>query len=165
MPTTIGNAQINFKQSVKKLCKKLVCHLTMNRHIFTTAQTCYFKLNHLVSIHRFQTNAATTTLVSAFALSRIDYWNSLPFGSTHDVTSHLQVKHNYPPQVILFIAKSANVTTHLKSHHNSIQSIYFLLLYILMYNHALTCTTKIKFLCLCYPLFIYWLFNSPLIYL
>ena len=37
-----------------------------------------------LSIRRFLTSTATATLVSAFVLSRIDYCNSLLFGSTHE---------------------------------------------------------------------------------
>ena len=66
------------------------CHLTMNAHVSNIAWTCYFELHRLSSIHRKVTSTATATLASAFALSRIDYCNSLLFGSTHDVTSNLQ---------------------------------------------------------------------------
>ena len=97
LPTsiTIGNAQIPFKQSVKALGFTLDCHLTMNAHVSKIARTCYFELRRLASIRRFLTSTATATLVSAFVLSRIDYCNSLLFGSTHDVTSHLQRTQNY----------------------------------------------------------------------
>ena len=91
----IGAAEITFKQSVKNLGYTLDCHLTMNAHVSNIAWTCYFELCHLASIRRFLTSAATATIVSAFALSRIDYCNSLLFGSTHDVTSHLQRIQNY----------------------------------------------------------------------
>ena len=73
---TIGNAQIPVKQSVKKLGFILDCHLRMNEHVSTIAQTCYFKLGRLTSICRFLTSTATATLVSAYAMSRIDYCNS-----------------------------------------------------------------------------------------
>ena len=74
LPTsiTIGNAQIPFKQS--------------DEFLFCIG---------LSSIRRFLTCTATATLVSAFVLSRIDYCNSLLFGFTHDVTSHLQRIQNY----------------------------------------------------------------------
>ena len=85
---TIGNAQIPFKQSVENLGFTLDCHLTMIAHVSNIARTCYFELRRLASIRRFLTSTATATLVSAFVLSRIDYCNSLLFGSTHDVTSH-----------------------------------------------------------------------------
>ena len=119
LPTsiTIGNAQIPFKQSVNNLGITLDCHLTMNAHVSNIARTCYFELCCLASIRRFLTSTATATLVSAFVLSRIDYCNSLLFGSTHDVTSHLQRIQNYVARVILHLPKSSSITTHLKSLH------------------------------------------------
>ena len=91
LPTsiTLDNAQIPFKQSVKNLALAFDYHLTMNAHVSNIDRTCYFELRRLASIRRFLTSTATSTLVSAF-LSRIDYCNSLLFGCTHDVTSHLQ---------------------------------------------------------------------------
>ena len=106
-----------FKQSVKNLGFTLDCHLTMNAHVSNSARTCYFELRRLASIRRFLTSTASATLVSAFALSRFDYCNSLLFGSTHDVTSHLQRVQNYAARVILRLRKSSNITTHLKSLH------------------------------------------------
>ena len=114
---TIGNAQIPFKKSVKNLGFTLDCHLTMNAHVSNIARTCYFELRRLASIRRFLTSTATATLVSDFTLSRIDYCNSLLFGSTHDVTSHLQRIQNYAARVILRLPKSSSITMHLKSHH------------------------------------------------
>ena len=75
------------------------------------------RLRRLASIRRFLTRTATATLVSAFVLSRIDYCNSLLFGSTHDVTSHLQRIQNYAARVILRLPLSSSVTIHLKSLH------------------------------------------------
>ena len=116
LPTsiTIGNAQVPFKQSVKNLGLTLDCHLTMNVHV-TNARTCYFELRRLASIRRFLTSTATATLVSAFVLSRIDYCNSLMFGSTHDVTSHLQRMQKNAARAILCLPKSSSITTQLKS--------------------------------------------------
>ena len=95
----------------------LDCHLTINAHVSNIARTSYFELRRLVSIRRFLTSTVTATLVSAFVFSRIDYCNSLLFGSTHDVTSHLQMIQNYAARAILHLPKSSNITTHLKSHH------------------------------------------------
>ena len=89
----------------------------MNAHVSNIARTCYFELRRLASIRRFLTSTATATLVSAFALSRIDYCNSLLFGSTHDVTSHLQRIQNYAARVILHLPMSSSITIHLKSLH------------------------------------------------
>ena len=89
----------------------------MNGHNSTIAQTCYLEQHCLASSHRFLTSTATATLVSAFVLSRIDYCNSLLFGSTHDVTSHLQLLQNYAARVILRLPISSSITIHLKSLH------------------------------------------------
>ena len=102
---------------MKNLDFTLDCHLTVNEHVSNNARTCYFELRRLASIRRFLTNSVTATLASAFALSRIDYSNSLLFGSTHDVTSHLQRIQNYAARVILHLPKSSNITTHIKSLH------------------------------------------------
>ena len=119
LPTSIiiGNGQITFKQSVMNLGFILDCHLNMKAHVSNIALTCYFELRCLASIRRFLTSTASATLVSAFILSRIDYCNSLLFGSTHDVTSHLQRMQNYAARVILHLPRSSNITTHLKSLH------------------------------------------------
>ena len=119
LPTsiTIGNAQIPFKQSVKNLGFTLDCHLTMNALVSNIARTCYFELRRLASFRRFLTSTATATLVSAFVLSRTDYCNSLLFGSTHDVTYHVQRIQNYAARVILRLPKSSSITIHLKSLH------------------------------------------------
>ena len=116
LPTsiTIGNAQIHFKHSVKNFGFTLFCHLSMNAHVSKIARTCYFEMRRLASIRRFLTSTATTTLVSAFVLSVIDYCISLLFGSTHDVTSHLQRIQNYAARVILRLPKLCCTTTQLK---------------------------------------------------
>ena len=114
---SIGNAQIPFKKSVKNLGFTLDYHLTMNVHVSNIYRSCYFELRHLASIRRFLTSTATATLVSAFVFSRIDYCYSLLFGSTHDVTSHLQRIQNYAARVILRLPKSSSITIHLKSLH------------------------------------------------
>ena len=112
---TMGNAQISIKQPVKNLGLTLYCHLTMNTHVSNIFRTCYFELCRLASIRRFLTSTATATLVSAFVLSRIDYCNSLLFGSTHDLISQLQRIQSYAARVILRLPMSSSITINLKS--------------------------------------------------
>ena len=95
----------------------------MNAHFSNISQKCYYELRRLASIRRFLTSTATATLASAFVLSRIDYCNTLLFGSTHDVTSHLQRIQNYAAQVILRIPMSSNITTYIKSLHWILQTV------------------------------------------
>ena len=89
----------------------------MNIHVSNIARTCYLELHRLTAIRRFLTRTATATHVSSFVLSRIDYFSSLLFGSTHDVTSHMQRIQNYAARVIFRLPKSFSITIHLKSLH------------------------------------------------
>ena len=63
LPTsiTIGYAYISFKHSVKNLGFRLDKHLTMNKHVFSIAQTSYFELHCQASVRRFLTSTATAT--------------------------------------------------------------------------------------------------------
>ena len=47
----------------------------------------------------------------------MDYCSSLLYGSTHDLTSHLQRIQNYAARVILRLPKPSNITTHIKTLH------------------------------------------------
>ena len=115
--TTIGNAHIPLKNYVKNFGFTLDRHLITNAHVSNISRTCYFELRCLASIRWFMRSAETATLVSAFVLSRIDYCNSLLFGSTHDVTSHLKRTQNYAARVILRLPKSSSISIHIKSLH------------------------------------------------
>ena len=74
-------------------------------------------INIIIIIIIISIRIATDTLVSAFALSRIDYCSSLLFGSIHDVIFHLQRIQNYAARVILCLPMSSSITTHSKSLH------------------------------------------------
>ena len=106
---SFGNVQLYLKQSVRGYELTLDYHLLINTHVSSIARTCYFELCPQASICRFLTRTATATLVSAFAFSRIDYCDSLLYGSTHDVTSLLQRTQNYAARVILRLAMSSRI--------------------------------------------------------
>ena len=89
----------------------------MNAYISIIARSCYSELRHLASIHRYLSRSETVTLEPTFVLSRIDYCNSQLFGSTHDVTSHLQRIQNYVARAILRLPMSSSIAIHLRSLH------------------------------------------------
>ena len=89
----------------------------MNENVSNIARICSFEQRRLATICRFLTSTVTATLVSAFVLSRIDYCNSLLFGSTHDAICHLQRIQNHAARVFLRLPKSSCITIHLKSFH------------------------------------------------
>ena len=105
---------------IQAVCEEFGFYITLSSYYECT---CPILLGHatlnciVCHLRRFLTSTATATLVSAFVLSRFDYCSSLLFGSTHDVTSHLQRIQNYAARVILHLPKSSNITAHLKSLH------------------------------------------------
>ena len=101
----------------------LVCHVTMNEHVSTIAQTSYFEQCHVVLIHTFLTSTTTASVTSAFVLSRIDYCISMLFGSTLDVTPCFQRIQNYAFIVIVHIQKLSSIATHLKLLHRLLVKI------------------------------------------
>ena len=91
LPTsiTIGSAQIPFKQSVKNLGFTLDCHLIMNAHV-TNIPDKYCNCHTCICFY------------FVLLLFCFDYCNSLLFGSTRDVTSHLQRIQNQSINQVYF---------------------------------------------------------------
>ena len=54
--------------------------MTVRAHIAKTAQTCFLHLRRLRQIRRLLGRNVACTLVSAFVLSRVDYWNAVLSG-------------------------------------------------------------------------------------
>ena len=71
---TIGNAQVSFKQSVKKLGFSLDCHLTMNAHIYNISRTCHFEMRRFESSRRFLTSSAAVaqSILTTMAHSNLE---------------------------------------------------------------------------------------------
>ena len=68
-------------------------------------------------ICRRNSHHTPVTLTPAHTQCLFYYCNSLLFGSTHDVTSHLQRIQNYAARVILRLPMSSSIAIHLKSLH------------------------------------------------
>ena len=99
---------------MKNLGLTLDCHPTVNEHVTIIARTRHIQLRLLEFIRRFLKNTVSATHVSAFALLKIHYCDSLLLDSTHVVTSRLQRIPNYAVRVILCITNSSIITTRLK---------------------------------------------------
>ena len=84
----VGNVEILFESVSFNFGLPLDAHLTMN----TTMHLPLLELStlncHEASIHRFLTNTASATLVSAFSKKNYNH-NLLLIGSTHDIISNL----------------------------------------------------------------------------
>ena len=113
LPTsiTIGNAQAVCDEV--GFCIRLSSYYA---HVSNIAQTCYSGLRRLASIRRLQVQQLPHLHLLLFCQELTTVTQKL-FGSTLDVTSHLQRIMNYAARVIFRLPKSSNITTNLKSLH------------------------------------------------
>ena len=113
----IGNASVPFSDTVKNLGVTLYCHLSLKTHVLNLVRTANFELRRIGSIRSLLTTEATTTLASAFILSRLDYCNSLLSGCPRSLILRLQKVQNNAARLILRISKREHISPHLASLH------------------------------------------------
>ena len=113
----IGNASVPFSDTVKNVCVTLDCHLSLKTHVLNLVRTANFELRRIGSIRSLLTTEATATLVSAFILSRLDYFNSLLSGCPRSLILRLQKVQNNAARLILRISKREHISPHLASLH------------------------------------------------
>ena len=113
----IGNGSVPFSDTVKNLGVTLDCHLSLKTHVLNLVRTANFEPRRISSNRRLLTTEATATLVSAFILSRLDYWNSLLSGCPRSLIRRLQKVQNNTARLILGISKREHISPHLASLH------------------------------------------------
>ncbi|XP_070194477.1 uncharacterized protein [Littorina saxatilis] len=110
---TIGNAVVPFSVSVKNLGVTLDSHLTMHAQVQTTTRAVNFELRRIGSIRHYLSEEAALTLVSAFILFRLDYWNALLYGCPQYLLNMLQKLQNNAARLVLRVRKSEHISPHL----------------------------------------------------
>ena len=87
---SIGSASVPMSDSVKGLGVTLDCHLIMKTHISNLIRSANFELRRISSIRHLLSTDAGLILVSAFALSCLDYCNSLWSGCPRYLLNKVQ---------------------------------------------------------------------------
>jgi hypothetical protein len=114
---TVGDATVPFSSSVVNLGVTLDHHLEMKVHVRNVVRAANYELRRIGSIRRFLTTQAAATLVSAFVLSRLDYCNSILYGSHDYLLESLQRVQNNAARMVLRVPKKDHITPHLLSLH------------------------------------------------
>ena len=94
--------------TVKNLGFTLDQELTMKDHVSKLCQSCYFQLRQIRTIRHSLSPSAIRTLVHAFIYSRIDFSNSLLYGTSAYL---LQSVLNSSARLILKIGKYDPIST------------------------------------------------------
>ena len=92
-------------------------HITMDIHVNNVIKTCFYQLQNISKIRYFLDDDTTKLLVNSLVTSRLDYCNSLLYGSTKKQLSKLQKVQNYAARVITQTRKSEHITPILKELH------------------------------------------------
>ena len=95
-PTSVrvGNSDMPFVTHARNLGITISSNTTMDKHVANICRSAYFELRRISSLRHLVTVSATTTLLSAFVLSKLDYCNSLLCGSPPFILVKLQRVQN-----------------------------------------------------------------------
>ena len=112
----VGNNVVTPVDAVRDLCVIFLdSELTMQRHVNKVA--CFFHIRRLKQIRRLLEPEATSTLIPAFVLSRLDYCNAVLAGLPKVTIAPLQRAQNAAARLILRLAPHDHVTAALRHLH------------------------------------------------
>ena len=101
---------VSFSTSVSDLGVILDNQLKMTNHIAALCRSCFFQLRQIRSIRRSLTSDARKTLMNAFVMSRLDYWNSLCQGINEGLLNKLQHIQNAAARLVTDTRKYDHIT-------------------------------------------------------
>ena len=88
----------------------------MNEQVNRTFQTCKFQLNRISKIRKYLNQSPTKLLVNSLVLSRLDFQNSLLYGTSEKNIKKLNLIINSSIRLIYKL----NKRTHLKEYYNKL---------------------------------------------
>ena len=97
----VGGVQIAPLDMVRNLGVLLDDELTMASHVNSVVRRCFFQPRQLRSVQRSLTRDAKKGIVHAFVASKIDYCNSLLYGTTERVLHPMQVVLNAAARIVV----------------------------------------------------------------
>ena len=139
---TIGSATVPMSDSVKNVGVTLDCHLTMKTNDFyfilfliKFVRLANCELRRISSIRHLLSTDATKILVSAFALSRLDYRSSLLSGCPQYLLNYKK-NFNNAARLVLRVSKTDHISPRLVSVHliHEYRTDSLLFVYIDMYH-------------------------------
>ena len=91
--------------------------LTLQCHVNKVASACYYHTRRLKQVCRLLGPNVTSTLVSAFVLSRLDYCNAILAGLPKSTTAPLQRAQNAAARMVTRLGPRDHVSNALRSLH------------------------------------------------
>lgn len=105
------------KPTITNLGVILDRELRMDSHISQVVRSCFFQLRRLSKLKPILTKRDLHTVIHAFVISRLDYANSLFYGSTTAATARLQLVQNAAARLLTGTRRREHVTPVLARLH------------------------------------------------
>ena len=96
----LDNSVIQLTTQAKNLGVTLDARMTMAAHVNNISQSCFYQLRQLQSVRRSLTIESSKTLVHSFVSSRVDYCNSIFYGTSDVVLRKLQAILNAAARLV-----------------------------------------------------------------
>ena len=113
----VGSSKVPSSFSVNNLGSVFDCNLDMDKFITKKCQSAIYYLQCISRIKKFLSIDAKRSLIHAFVTSRLDYANSLLYGSSQSSLARLQKIQNYAARIITGTKRSDHITPILKQLH------------------------------------------------
>jgi len=113
----VGNDVIKPTSVVRDLGVLLDSELSMKKHIAKVTSVCFYHLRRLKQVRRILGQQTTTSLVSAFVLSRLNYCNSVLAGLPKTSIAPLQRVQNAAARLICGLRSRDHITPALIQLH------------------------------------------------
>ena len=113
----IGGNSLELSKAVKNLGVYIDTDFTMTQQVNNLIRNINFILSNIRRIRHLITTQAASLLVNSLVLSRIDYCNSLLFGTTKENLRKIQLAQNNAARLVFNKSKFEHCTEHLKSLH------------------------------------------------
>ena len=114
---SVGGALIQAVDKVKNLGVYLDNHMNMSANTSEIVRCCYFHIHHIGQINKFLPRQTRERVVNALVTSRLDYCNSLLYGTVDKNFARLQRLQNTAARLIMRVPKYSNITPVLKELH------------------------------------------------
>ena len=114
---SFGHNVISFSTTAKNLWFHFTDDMRIDAHVQDICHKEYIDIRHISSIHHLLSIDATKTLLSAFVLPKLDYCNSLFYGSPMYTLERPQMVQNSATRLIFQYRKQNQISTFLMSLH------------------------------------------------
>ena len=113
----IGDTLVPFSTQARNLGVIFMDNLSLEKHVTKVCRTAFIELRNISNIRQFLDISTTKVLMSSLVLSKLDYCNSLFYGTSKKILQKLQRVQNTAAKIVFGAKKYDHVSPLLKKLH------------------------------------------------